>query len=146
MKIFPIIILSFLISYNIFSQEKRFTKGAENGYMWIDYEKYSIMRDMKYDYLSSMLERQRIINLFQLKSDSLDCRDDIKILLEMNKTNEIDLSFMVKKIDEFYREEKLRIVPIVFAYCYCVKELAGKSKKELSEYLIKILKFSESEE
>lgn len=146
MKILPIIIFGFLISHNIFSQDKRFTKGAENGYMWTEYEKYSIMRDMKYDYLSSMLERQRVINLFQIKSDSLGCRDDIKLLLEMNKTNELDLSFMVKKIDEFYREEKLRIVPIVFAYCYCVKELAGKSKKELTEYLIKTLRFSESEE
>ncbi|MCX8104482.1 MAG: hypothetical protein N3D80_01245 [Ignavibacterium album] len=146
MKIFQITILSFLISLNIFSQDKRFTKGAENGYMWVDYEKYSIMRDMKYDYLSSMLERQRVINLFQLKSDSLGCRDEIKILLEKNKTNEMDLSFMVKKIDKFYSEEKLRIIPVALAYCYCVKELAGKSKKELAEYLIKILKFSESEE
>ncbi len=146
MKIFQITILSFFISLNIFAQDKRFTKGAENGYMWVDYEKYSIMRDMKYDYLSSMLERQRVINLFQLKSDSLGCRDDIKILLEKNKTNELDLSFMVEKIDEFYSEEKLRIIPIALAYCYCVKELAGKSKKELAEYLIKILKFSESEE
>ncbi|MCA2004793.1 MAG: hypothetical protein LDL01_03265 [Ignavibacterium sp.] len=146
MKIFQITILSFFISLNIFAQDKRFTKGAENGYMWVDYEKYSIMRDMKYDYLSSMLERQRVINLFQIKSDSLGCRDDIKILLEKNKTNELDLSFMVEKIDEFYSEEKLRIIPIALAYCYCVKELAGKSKKELTEYLIKILKFSESEE
>lgn len=146
MKIFQITILSFFISLNIFAQDKRFTKGAENGFMWVDYEKYSIMRDMKYDYLSSMLERQRVINLFQIKSDSLGCRDDIKILLEKNKTNELDLSFMVEKIDEFYSEEKLRIIPIALAYCYCVKELAGKSKKELTEYLIKILKFSESEE
>ncbi|MFN3871519.1 MAG: hypothetical protein ACK4R9_00805 [Ignavibacterium sp.] len=146
MKKLSSIILILVISHAIYPQDKRYTKGAENGYMWIDYEKYSIMRNMKYDYLSSMLERQRIINLFQISSDSLGCRQDIKKLLEMNEKNEFDLSLMVKKIDEFYSEEKLRIVPIVFAYCYCVKELAGNSRKELTEYLIKILKFAESEE
>lgn len=135
-----------LIFSEAIAQDKRFTHGAENGYMWIDYEKYSIMRDMKYDYLSSMLERQKIINLFQLPSDSLGCREDIKNLLEANEQNQIDLSLMVKQIDKFYSEEKLRIIPIVFAYCYCVKELAGKPRKELNEYLIKILKFSESEQ
>lgn len=146
MKKLSSVILILVVSLAIYPQDKRYTKGAENGYMWIDYEKYSIMRDMKYGYLSSMLERQRIINLFQLSSDSLSCRQDIKKLLEMNGGNEMDLSLMVKKIDEFYSEEKLRIVPIVFAYCYCVKELAGNTRKELTEYLIKILKFSESEE
>lgn len=135
-----------LIFSEAIAQDKRFTHGAENGYMWIDYEKYSIMRDMKYDYLSSMLERQKIINLFQLPSDSLGCREDIKNLLEANEQNQIDLSLMVEQIDKFYSEVKLRIIPIVFAYCYCVKELGGKSKKELTEYLIKILKFSESEQ
>lgn len=128
------------------AQDKRYTRGAENGYMWIDFEKYSIMRDMKYDYLSSMLERQRVINLFQFNYDSLGCREDIKKLLKMNKNNELDLSMMVKKIDEFYSDDKLRIIPIAFAYCYCVKQLAGRSKKELTEYLINILKFSVSEE
>ncbi|WP_337866239.1 hypothetical protein [Ignavibacterium sp.] len=141
-----ITICLFLISLEAAAQDKRFTHSAENGYMWIDYEKYSIMRDMKYDYLSSMLERQKVINLFQLQDDSLSCREDIKNLLESNEQNQIDLSLMVKQIDKFYSEEKLRIIPIVFAYCYCVKELAGKSKKELTEYLIKILKFSESEQ
>lgn len=147
-KINVLLITTFIILINSLTtaQDKRFTHGAENGYMWFDYEKYSLMRDMKYDYLSSMLERQKVINLFQLPSDSLGCREDIKNLLEANEQNQIDLSLMVKQIDKFYSEEKLRIIPIVFAYCYCVKELAGKSKKELTEYLIKILKFSESEQ
>lgn len=145
MKFFLTILFSFLIGLIIFPQEKRYTHGAENGYMWIDFEKYSIMRDMKYDYLSSMLERQRVINLFRLNNDSLGCSEEIKNLLESNETNEIDLNFMVKKIDEFYEKEQLRVIPIVFAYCYCIKELAGKSKKELAEYLIEVLKFSESE-
>ncbi len=129
----------------IFPQEKRYTKGAENGFMWIDYEKYSIMRDMKYDYLSSMLERQRIIILYQFNSDSLDCKEDIKDVMRLNENRQPDLNLMVKKLDEFYYQEKLRIIPIALAYCYCVKELAGKSKNELAEYLKKILKFSESE-
>lgn len=140
--------LIFFVSFQMLctAQDKRYSHGAENGYMWIDFEKYSIMRDMKYDYLSSMLERQRVINLFQFNNDSLGCRDDIKQLLESNEKNELDLSLMVRKIDNFYSEEKLRIVPIVLAYCYCIKEMAGKPKKELAEYLIKILKFSESEQ
>lgn len=140
------IFLIFLIQIHCLAQDKRFTRGAENGYMWIDFEKYSIMRDMKYDYLSSMLERQRIINLFQLQNDSLGCKEEIKTLLEINEQNQIDLSVMIKKIDMFYSEEKLRIIPIVFAYCYCIKEMAGRSEKELNEYLINILKFSESEQ
>lgn len=65
MKILFKIILVLVFSLLIFPQDKRFTRGAENGYMWIDYEKYSIMRDMKYDYLSSMLERQRVIIFFR---------------------------------------------------------------------------------
>ncbi|MGQ9799546.1 MAG: hypothetical protein ACUVRG_09710 [Ignavibacterium sp.] len=135
-----------LIQIHSLAQDKRFTHGAENGYMWIDFEKYSIMRDMKYDYLSSMLERQRIINIFRLQNDSLGCKEEIKALLKVNQQNQIDLSVMVKQIDKFYSEEKLRIIPIVFAYCYSVKEMAGKSEKELKEYLISILKFSESEQ
>lgn len=148
MKIISIILtLVLILSFHTVcsAQDKRYTRGAENGHMWIDFEKYSIMRDMKYDYLSSMLERQRVINLFQISYDSLGCREDIKKLLKSNENNELDLNLMVKKIDEFYSQEKLRIVPIAFAYCYCVKELAGKSKKELIEYLSEILKFSESE-
>lgn len=140
------IFIILLIQIHCLAQDKRFTHGAENGYMWIDFEKYSIMRDMKYDYLSSMLERQRIINLFQLPNESLGCKEEIKTLLKENEQNQLDLSVMVKKIDMFYSEEKLRIIPIVFAYCYCVKEMAGISKEELNEYLISILKFSESEQ
>jgi hypothetical protein len=148
MKTFSVLIIIFSVSlfhFYCLAQDKRYTRGAENGYMWIDFEKYSIMRDMKYEYLSSMLERQRVINLFQLQIDSLGCRDELKILLEANEKNGIDLSMMVEKIDNFYSNEKLRIIPIVFAYCYCIKEMAGQSKKELAEYLIKILNFSESE-
>lgn len=140
------IFIILLIQIHLLAQDKRFTHGAENGYMWIDFEKYSIMRDMKYDYLSSMLERQRIINIFQLQNDSLGCKEEIKTLSKANEQNQIDLSVMVKQIDKFYREEKLRIIPIVFAYCYSVKEMAGKSENELKEYLISILKFSESEQ
>ena len=140
------IFIILLIQIHSLAQDKRFTHGAENGYMWIDFEKYSIMRDMKYDYLSSMLERQRVINLFQLQNDSLGCREEIKTLLKTNEQNQIDLSEMVKQIDMFYSSEKLRIIPIVFAYCYCVKEMAGRSEKELNEYLISIMKFSESEQ
>ncbi|AFH47992.1 Hypothetical protein IALB_0280 [Ignavibacterium album JCM 16511] len=147
-KINFIFVSVFILVFHIliFAQDKRYTHGAENGYMWIDFEKYSIMRDMKYDYLSSMLERQRVINLFQFNIDSLGCRDDIKNLLEQNKSNDLDLNMMVKKIDQFYSDDKLRIVPIAFAYCYCIKELSGRPKKELAEYLMKILKFSESEQ
>lgn len=140
------IVIILLIQIYCLAQDKRFTHGAENGYMWIDFEKYSIMRDMKYDYLSSMLERQRILNLFQLQNDSLGCKEEIKTLLKANEQNQIDLSLMVKQIDMFYSSEKLRIIPIVFAYCYCVKEMAGRSEKELNEYLISIMKFSESEQ
>ena len=140
------IFIILLIQIHSLAQDKRFTHGAENGYMWIDFEKYSIMRDMKYDYLSSMLERQRILNLFQLQNDSLGCKEEIKTLLKADEQNQIDLSLMVKQIDMFYSSEKLRIIPIVFAYCYCVKEMAGKSEKELNEYLISIMKFSESEQ
>ncbi len=145
MKTLYSFILISIINVLIFPQEKRYTKGAENGFMWIDYEKYSIMRDMKYDYLSSMLEQQRIINLYQFNSDSLDCREDIKDVMRLNENRQPDLNLMVNKLDEFYYQEKLRIIPIALAYCYCVKELAGKSKNELAEYLKKILKFSESE-
>lgn len=138
--------LILFIQIHCLAQDKRFTHGAENGNMWIDFEKYSIMRDMKYDYLSSMLERQIIKKFFHLPNDSLGCKKEIRILLEANKQNQLDLNEMVKQIDKFYSNEKLRIIPIVFAYCYCVKEMAGLSEDELNKYLIKILKFTESEQ
>ena len=99
----------------------------------LDFDKRMIMRDLKYEYLSSLLEKQNVLNSHQFRSDSLDCKNDIKFLIENGKADKIDLSDMVKKIDSFYTTNDYLIIPIMYAYCYCIKEMAGCSSKRLGE-------------
>jgi hypothetical protein len=140
-----LLFLFLILNLSVTAQDKRFTHNAENGYMWIDFEKRIIGRDLKYEYLGSLLEKQKVINSYQFKSDSLGCRNDIKFLFESGKADKIDLSDMVKRIDEFYKTKDYLIIPIMYAYCYCIKEIAGRSGYELNKYITKLLQFSSND-
>jgi len=133
-----IIILLFVI--DVFPQSERFTKGAENGYAWLSMDDptqpYSTSKE---NYLSSILERLRITNEKYPEVAALSCKDDIDILSKLGKSNEISMSDVVNKIDTFYAEEENLVIPIVFAYCYTIKKLAGRTAKELSEYRNEVL-------
>lgn len=137
--------LFIILSLTVAAQDKRYTHNAENGFMWHDFEKRIIGRDLKYEYLSSLLEKQKVINSYQFKFDSLDCRSDTKFLFESGKADNIDLSDMVKRIDRFYSREDYMIIPIMYAYCYCIKEIVGRSEHKLKKYIAELLQFSLSD-
>jgi hypothetical protein len=73
---------------------------------------------------------------------SIGCRDDISKLGESKNSEELDLNFMVKMIDEFYSIKENLVIPVIGAYCYCVKDLAGLSLKDLESYRKELLEFS----
>ena len=144
MKFLVIIFLTVFISGFIFSQDKHYTKGAENGYVWLTLnQSYNTLTDYKFEYLASMLENQRYMIKYDNKPKlPIGCRDDITKLGESENVEELDLDFIVEKIDEFYSRKENLIIPIIGAYCYCIKDLAGLSTKDLESYRQELLAFS----
>jgi len=133
-----------LITSTLFAQPERYTKGAENGYAWMAMENPGVVyNDTKYKYLSEMLERYGTVNERFPEVEHLVCRMDINKLLEEGKSDELSLDDMVDAIDKFYSGRKNLVIPIVFAYCYSIKNFAGVSKEELNSYREKLFAFSE---
>lgn len=143
-----LIVLASSISYtqnqDAYNLDKRFTHGAENGYSWLEYAKKShTVEDYRYNFLSAMLDYHKGRKQMGLKPKfPINCYDDINKLGEAGKGNEIDLNAMVKMIDKFYSKEDNLIIPILGAYCYCVKSLTDLSNEELENYRQDFLKFS----
>ena len=144
MKYHVIIFLLVILNSHQFGQDKRYTKGAENGYVWITLnQSYNTLTDYKFEYLASMLENQQ----FMIKYDNkpklpIGCRDDIAKVGESENAEELDLNVMVEMIDEFYTRKENLIIPVIGAYCYCVKDIAGLSLKDLESYRQELLAFS----
>ena len=136
-----IITLLFVVQVSPQNNDKRYTHDYENGYMWQDFDKRMIANNVKYDFLSSMLENQRLKNLSGNYKDDLGCDDDVKYIQSIHPET-IDLDLVIKMIDHFYIEEDNLTIPIKYAYCYCIKELAGSQLKELEAYRKKITNFS----
>ncbi|MEJ2104079.1 MAG: hypothetical protein P8X47_05815 [Ignavibacteriaceae bacterium] len=125
-----------------FSQSNRYTKGAENGYMWQAMSEPNLMFSAsKENYLSSILDRIRITGEKYPEIAPLSCREDIKKIYNEGKSSKISLEDVVKAIDKFYSKRDNLIIPIIFAYCYTIKKFAGVSYKELIKYREDILKF-----
>lgn len=143
MKIFLFVLF---ISVQLFSQtqDERYTKGAENGYVWLSLnQSNNTLTDYKFEYLASMLDNQRYMILYEKKPKMpIGCRDDIVKLGESKNSEELDLNFMVKMIDDFYSRKENLVIPVIGAYCYCVKDLAGLSLKDLESYRQELLDFS----
>lgn len=141
-----IFVLKSFLSVNSFTQvqDKRYTHNSENGYMWQDFEKRMIAKDMKYDFLSAMLDNQKIQKLSGNYKNELGCNAELN-LLQQNKEKEIDLHLIVKMIDKFYSEKDNLIIPINYAYCYCIKELVVNKSDELEAYREKIINFSKAD-
>ena len=140
-----ILIIIITLSLTIYSlaQDKRLTKGTENGYTWNSMgNPYSLHDDSKEIYLSGILERLRLLKQKQPLIDSLSCREEYFSLLEEGKPGEITMANMITSIDRFYGDSKNLVIPIVFAYCYNIKKFAGTSKDELNSYREKLLAFS----
>lgn len=144
MKVKLVIFLLVILNSFQFAQDKRYTKGAENGYVWITLnQSYNTLTDYKFEYLASMLENQRYMIKYENKPKlPIGCRDDIAKVGESENAEELDLNFMVEMIDEFYSRKENLIIPVIGAYCYCVKNLAGLNLKELENYRQELLAFS----
>jgi hypothetical protein len=138
-----IIIITLSSTICSFAQDKRLTKGAENGYAWITIgNPHALHDDSKDVYLSGILERLRLLKLEKPLIDSLSCREEYYSLLDDGKPGDITMADIINSIDRFYVDNNNLVIPIVFAYCYNVKKFAGTSKEELNSYREKLLEFS----
>lgn len=136
--------LILILTLNLFAQDKRYTHNSENGYMWQDFEKRMIAKDMKYDFLSTMLDNQKLKKKLSGNSESsLGCEMETGKIQNESKNN-FDLHLMVKMIDDFYSSNENLIIPINYAYCYCIKELSGYNSEGLEFYRVKLINFSKS--
>lgn len=144
MKLHSLIFILLFINILLAAQDKRYTKGAENGYAWLTLnQSNNILTDYKFEYLASMLENQRYMIKYGNKPKmQIGCIDDVAKLGESGKSEELDLNFMVERIDEFYSRNENLVIPIIGAYCYCIKELTGISLKDLEKYRQELLTFS----
>lgn len=143
MRIFLFVLLLSVQSFSQ-TQDERYTKGAENGYAWLSLnQSNNTLTDYKFEYLASMLDNQRYMILYENKPKmSIGCRDDIVKLGESKNSDELDLNYIVKMIDDFYSRKENLVIPVIGAYCYCVKDLAGLSLKDLESYRQELLSFS----
>lgn len=139
-KYFLVIFLLFpIISI---AQSNRYTKGAENGYSWNAMSNpLRIYDDSKSNYLGGTLERYRLLKQKFPEVEYLGCNEELNYLLESGESESISLDDMVRAIDGFYSSTENLQIPIVFAYCYCIKEIAGSSEEELDKYRNEVIEF-----
>jgi len=131
-----------ILTATSFPQTERYTKDAENGYMWRAMDDPNLMYNTsKENYLSSILDRFRVTGEKYPEIASLSCREDMNKLFSEGKSDEFSLEDVVKNIDKFYSRSDNLIIPIIFAYCYTIKKCAGASVKELNEYKKDVLTF-----
>lgn len=136
------IIICLNLNSIIFTQDNRYTKGADNGYAWISLSQpTNKLTDYKQNYLASLLENQKIKKMSGVKIFPLfDCNEDVLRIDKSKKTFGLDI--VVKMIDNFYSSDNNLIIPVLGAYCYCIKELAGVDSKELEKYSLELLNYS----
>ncbi len=134
--------IGLLLLATSFAQSQRFTKGAENGYSWSSMSNpLQIYDNSKYNYLSEILERYRLLKQSFPEVEYLGCGNELNDLLKSGESDNISLEDMVKAIDEFYSDTENLSIPIIFAYCYRIKDLAGASEDELINYKKEVMDF-----
>ncbi|UCH66768.1 MAG: hypothetical protein JSW63_06495 [Ignavibacterium sp.] len=132
-----------LLGTLLIAQGKRYTKGTENGYTWISMEEPNLLVDeSKSNYLSGMLERMRLEKQQISVLEELICKKEFYSLLVDGKSEEISMDDMVIAINHFYRNEENLVIPILLAYCYCIKSFFGMDEEGLEMYREKLLEFS----
>lgn len=139
--IFLIVILH---SFNLSAQDKNVTKGLPNGYAWISPLSVHPPVYAKEESLLACLQQRNVLSeidsSINKRSFPLGCDNDINELLHKNAS--IEIKDIVKMIDNFYSIRENLVIPVLGAYCYSVKELAGVDIKELENYRQDLLKYS----
>lgn len=139
-KYFILILISFAV--NVFPQSERNTKGAANGYSWRTLGDRSLTYSIsKENYLSSILYRIKLTKEKHPEISSLDCRADLDELAKQGKSEKISMNDVVNEIDNFYSVEDNLVIPIIFAYCYTIKKIAGAKTEDLDEYRSEVFLF-----
>ena len=132
-----------LITNTVYSQVERNTRGAENGYTWITMGNPNLFfDDSKSNYLSGILERMRLEHQQIPELEDLICKEEFHSLLEEGKSDEISMDDMVDAINQFYRQDENLVIPIMLAYCYCIKFFSGMNEEPLESYHEKLMEFS----
>ncbi len=145
-KILTITLL--LLAFSVFAQDKFYTKGLVNGYAWTDKNSTMALTHSKTESLGAILERRNSLsqqnNELNKSSFPLDCESDIITLDKLDKSKTIDIDVLVKMIDEFYVKKENLIIPVLGAYCCCVKKLSGVSPEEIEKYRTKLFEYSKN--
>lgn len=141
MKIYLILTIILFISSEI-SAQSRFTKCAENGYSWLAMEESQLpYNNTRYNYLSGILGKNKIMRSNFPGSEHLLCQNEINQLLATGKSESFSLEDVLEKINEFYSIEENLIIPIIFSYCYIIKKEAGLSREKLKDYIEDVNRF-----
>ncbi len=141
-KIIYLFILVYFFPGNLSAQTERYTKGAENGYAWLAMEASQIpYNNSKYNYLSGILDKNKMLKNKFPGSKSLLCNNEIIELLEKGDSESFSLEEVVREIDNFYSTGNNLVIPIVFSYCYVIKKEAGQTQNELNNYIEEVLEF-----
>ncbi len=142
-QLLTLIMLCYFQSF-ISAQDIYLTKGYDNGYAWISLSQpIKKLADYKQNYLSSILDNQKLQKLSGRKSPVIfNCDKDLMNISQSPLSDKIDLDTVIKKLDIFYSDDKNLIIPVLGAYCYCIKELAGTDRKELEIYRQKLMDYS----
>ncbi|MDY0082795.1 MAG: hypothetical protein RBR74_06410 [Ignavibacteriaceae bacterium] len=137
------IVLLFLNS-KFSAQINPLTNSADNGYAWISLSQpVNKLKDYKQNYLISILDNQKLKKLSGQKISYLfNCDKEITELSQSSVSSQTDLDVIIRMLDVFYSTEENLIIPVLGAYCYCIKNLSGLSKEELENYRQELLKFS----
>ena len=129
--------LLFIILFNtanLFAEDKNYTMGKQNGYYWLTLLNRGPLNTSKYNFLTNKLSYFDTMRKIQNTDYLSDCRAELDMLIQQNKSDSVDLDFIIKWIDSFYSLEENLYIPVADAYCYCIKEIAGASKEELIKY------------
>jgi hypothetical protein len=143
---FQIILIGILCvfsSFSLFAQDKFYTKGLVNGYAWVASPSESMLAYTKGESFSRMLNRRKYQTQIQREvSFPLGCELEIEDLLKSNSSSDIDLQTIETMIDKFYEKKENLVIPVLGAYCCCIKELAGASEEDIEKYRKKLLDYS----
>lgn len=136
-----ILFLFLIIVFNLpsLAQQSEQDIKKQDGYYWHSITSPVLYGNPKLDFLSSMLERYNILRQAENKDYLNDCRAELHKLQEDSRRNDFGLSKIVKLMNNFYSVKDNLDIPIVDAYCYCIKEVAGASKEELIKYKNELL-------